>query len=177
MKMKEYTTKDIGVDQHDIPGILGALSKEEQAVYVDMFTVLHDKGPLAEHLAAYDFVAFRQHGSPFISMNIFAGNKAAFEKLAKESKEYKGDNTLPVEANWNNMVLNTIGDKCLVIPDNNLFVKSLKADCKGKGQIATNAMGNEIMQVVSEAKLNAYDVAGNLLANLKEDYREPVYED
>ncbi len=175
--MKVYTTKDIGVDQHDIPGILGALANDEQAAYVDMFTVLHDKGVLTEQLTAYDFVAFRQHGSPFISMNVFAGNKAAFEKLAKESKEYKGDNTLPIEANWNNMVLNTIGDKCLVIPDNNLFVKTLKADCKGKGQIATNVMGNELMQIISEAKLNAYDVAENLLANLKEDYREPIYED
>lgn len=175
--MKVYTTKDIGVDQYDIPGILETLANEEQAAYVDTFTVLHDKGELTEQLTAYDFVAFRQHGSPFISLNVFAGNKAAFEKLAKESKEYKGDNTLPIEANWNNMVLNTIGDKCLVIPDNNLFVKTLKADCKGKGQIATNVMGNELMQIISEAKLNAYDIAENLLANLKEDYREPIYED
>ncbi len=187
--MKKFTIKNplsekmpgfelIDAGDYNMPVILGIMSKStEISVFADQFVMLHNTELLEETLGNYDFVTLRKTGVPWISMKLYAGKPEAFKKLSELAGKFEVDRGIPIEANWNNFVLNTLGEKCKVIADDsNLFVE-LDRYCNTKGRIATNVMGKEIAQIIELAKLNAYDIAENLAANLEEERKEPIYED
>lgn len=137
----------------------------------DFTNMLH-----AKDLEQRDFVCFKQQGSPSIMINFFAATQFGLKKISEMAKgRFTPDTTINMDINISNLILNALGDKVEIINDNNTLVKSLSANCKEIGQIVTYCGSGEIMNIISEAKLNTFDVVSHIMNTLTQPNKNVEY--
>lgn len=164
----------------DEPNSIGDLfNKLEQfnddILYTLPVHIVHSTG-FIDKLKEMDFIGFKQDNSPAMTSAFFAVTHEGILKIIDMyNNKFKVDRSLTLDMNISNLVLNALGDKVEVIYDNNILLKSLDRDLKGKGEIATFCGPNVVMQVITEAKLNIYDTVSHIMSTVASDYKQVQY--
>lgn len=153
------------------------ISLEDDVVYTLPVHTVHSLG-FIESLKDHDFVGFKQSGNPQVGVDFFAATNTGLRKIRDYMKnQYQWDDKSSVDANMNNIILGALGEKAMIVLDNQKFIVERGFSTKGAGQLATNCGGSDILRMVDQAKLRVQDVIPQLMETVssapkKVEYRE-----
>lgn len=165
-------------NEFNIPSIIDAMKEcNDDVMYANPFMIIRSSELIEQSLKKHKMVVVRRKGCPYLSTSLYAISKEGCDMLSQSLQSYVGDNTIPIDANWTYLVLTTFGsDVCILVDDGSLIGGVNDNMIHTDGKIAINTMPDNIQRIVAMTKLNAYDVAGYIMDNVKNERKEPIYD-
>lgn len=150
-------------------------SCKDDVLYTLPVHVIHNVDFLAS-LQTMDFIGFKQSGRSCMALSFFAATNKGVSAIIKfGDKRFDYDNNIDVESNVSNLVLNSLGDKVEMRTDNNTLVHTITINANQHGMIATMCGSNDIMEVLAQSRLNAFDVIPQLMETSMNDTKAVEY--
>lgn len=161
---------------HDFKELLIQLEDiGDDVIYTHAVMAIHNINYITSVMDKYDCVVLMQQGSPYVGLELIALTRSGLRTLVDYAyKRYHEDGRVAQDANIHTMILHAMGRRVYLMHDDGTMI-TRATDARNKGVIATYCAGDDVMQRVSVAKLDAYDVIANIMQNVSRSAKEVVY--
>lgn len=163
---------------HDFKELLIALEDiGDDVIYCHAVMALHNLDIITSMMEQYDGVVMMQQGSPYVGLELLALTRDGLRTLIDYAqRRYHDDAKIPQDANIHTMILHALGQRLYIAHDDGTMI-TRATDARHRGVIATYCAGDDVMQRITGAKLDAYDVIANIMENVSRSAREVEYGD
>lgn len=91
---------------------------DDDVLYSHSVMALHNPKYMTDLLGRYDCVVWRQQGNPAMSLSVIAITRAGLETVIDFAEtQYVVDETISQEANVHNLLLQALGQRCVMLQD------------------------------------------------------------